>query len=156
MLFPRQFWPKDADMFGRVAETTKERGDFFLFYSYADLAGETCQPTGKVSQWDVLTLQCALHCNNSALHGLRCLFIHDLSAHSGICIARVCVRPSEIFSASVRPGGPILAALVSGEAAVAFEKQSPQAIVDRVLAVLQRIFKPRGVRVPQPLQVIER
>lgn len=89
MLFPRQFWPKDADMFGRVAETTKERGDFFLFYSYADLAG-----------------------------------------------------------------GPILAALVSGEAAVEFEKQSPQAIVDRVLAVLQRIFKPRGVRVPQPLQAV--
>ncbi len=39
LLFPRQFWPKDADMFGRVAETTAERGDFFLFYSYADLAG---------------------------------------------------------------------------------------------------------------------
>ena len=40
LLFPRQFWPKDADMFGRIAETTAERGDFFLFYSYADLAGE--------------------------------------------------------------------------------------------------------------------
>ncbi len=39
LLFPWQFWPKDADMFGRVAETTAERGDFFLFYSYADLAG---------------------------------------------------------------------------------------------------------------------
>lgn len=43
LLFPRQFWPKDADMFGRAAETTAERGDFFLFYSYADLAGE-CVP----------------------------------------------------------------------------------------------------------------
>lgn len=39
LLFPRQFWSKDADMFGRVAETTADRGDFFLFYSYADLAG---------------------------------------------------------------------------------------------------------------------
>lgn len=27
-------------MFGRIAETTAERGDFFLFYSYADLAGQ--------------------------------------------------------------------------------------------------------------------
>ena len=39
LLFPRQFWPKGADMFGRVAETVADRGEFFLFYSYADLAG---------------------------------------------------------------------------------------------------------------------
>lgn len=51
------------------------------------------------------------------------------------------------------PGGPLLAALVSGDAAVEFEKQSPEAIVARVLGVLERIFKPRGIRVPQPLQV---
>ncbi len=51
------------------------------------------------------------------------------------------------------PGGPLLAALVSGDAAVKFEKQSPDAIVARVLGVLERIFKPRGIRVPQPLQV---
>jgi hypothetical protein len=44
LLFPRQFWPKDADMFGRIAETTAERGEFFLFYSYADLAGEPAAP----------------------------------------------------------------------------------------------------------------
>ena len=40
LLFPRQFWPTDADMFGRMAETTAERGDFNLFYPQADLAGE--------------------------------------------------------------------------------------------------------------------
>ncbi len=39
LLFPHQFWPKGTDMFGHIAETTEERGDFFLFYSYADLAG---------------------------------------------------------------------------------------------------------------------
>ena len=39
MLFPHQFWPKGTDMFGHIAETTEERGDFFLFYSYAELAG---------------------------------------------------------------------------------------------------------------------
>ena len=50
----------------------------------------------------------------------------------------------------------MLAALVSGDAGVAFEKHSPQAIVERVLGVLDRIFKPKGIRVPQPLQVTGR
>ena len=39
MLFSRPFWPVDADMFGRVAETTAERGEFFLFYSYTHVCG---------------------------------------------------------------------------------------------------------------------
>ena len=39
MLFPHPFWPVDADMFGRVAETTVDRGEFFLFYSYAHVCG---------------------------------------------------------------------------------------------------------------------
>jgi len=39
MLFPRPFWPVDADMFGRVGETTADRGEFFLFYSYTHVCG---------------------------------------------------------------------------------------------------------------------
>jgi hypothetical protein len=58
LLFPRQFWPKDADMFGRIAETTAERGDFFLFYSYADLAGQLAalgQPPPSATYWHILS-----------------------------------------------------------------------------------------------------
>ena len=39
MLFAQPFWPIDADMFGRVAETTADRGEFFLFYSYTNVCG---------------------------------------------------------------------------------------------------------------------
>lgn len=38
MLFPHAFWRK-ADMFGRIAPTGQRRGEFFLFYSYANLSG---------------------------------------------------------------------------------------------------------------------
>lgn len=50
-------------------------------------------------------------------------------------------------------GGPLLAALASGDAAVEFEKQSGDEIVARVLRVLKTIFAPQGVTVPQPVQV---
>jgi hypothetical protein len=43
---------------------------------------------------------------------------------------------------------------VSGDAGAEFEKQSPEAIVQRVLGVLERIFKPKGISVPQPVQVL--
>jgi len=38
LLFPRCFWG-ELDMFGRVAPSTAERGQFFLFYSSAGIAG---------------------------------------------------------------------------------------------------------------------
>ena len=43
---------------------------------------------------------------------------------------------------------------MSGDAGAEFEKQSPEAIVQRVLGVLERIFKPKGIHVPQPVQVL--
>lgn len=43
---------------------------------------------------------------------------------------------------------------MSGDAGAEFEKQSPEAIVQRVLGVLERIFKPKGIQVPQPVQVL--
>ena len=49
--------------------------------------------------------------------------------------------------------GPVLAALVAGEAAEEFERQPAAASVERVLAVLRRIYEPQGIRVPAPVQV---
>ena len=43
---------------------------------------------------------------------------------------------------------------MSGDAGAEFEKQSPEVIVQRVLGVLERIFKPKGIAVPQPVQVL--
>lgn len=36
---------------------------------------------------------------------------------------------------------------------MAFEKQRPEEIVERVLRVLRGIFEPQGIEVPQPVQV---
>lgn len=38
MLFAADFWG-GADMFGRLAPSTEERGKFFLFYSYTGISG---------------------------------------------------------------------------------------------------------------------
>ena len=50
-------------------------------------------------------------------------------------------------------GGPLLAALVSGEAAEAVEKVSAGEAVAEVMTVLRGIFEPQGIQVPTPLQV---
>ena len=39
MLFPYAFWSDKIDMFGRVADAEDERGEAFLFYSYANISG---------------------------------------------------------------------------------------------------------------------
>ena len=39
LLFPHCFWGEGVDMFGRVAESTAQRGKFFLIYSYAHISG---------------------------------------------------------------------------------------------------------------------
>ena len=55
---------------------------------------------------------------------------------------------------SFKRRGPVLAALVAGEAAEAFERQPAAASVERVMAVLRRIYEPQGIRVPAPVQVL--
>lgn len=66
MLFPYVFWPTDLDTFGHLSDDPSRRGEFFLFYSYATVAGgpllialvageaahtfETMPPTDAVSQ----------------------------------------------------------------------------------------------------------
>jgi hypothetical protein len=37
--FPSVFWGDELDMFGHVANSAQERGEAFLFYSYAHLSG---------------------------------------------------------------------------------------------------------------------
>ncbi|KAJ6836695.1 lysine-specific histone demethylase 1-like protein 3-like [Iris pallida] len=89
MLFPHVFWSTDLDTFGHLAEVPSRRGEFFLFYSYATVAG-----------------------------------------------------------------GPLLIALVAGEAAHSFESMPPTDAVTQVLQILRGIFEPQGINVPDPLQSV--
>lgn len=58
------------------------------------------------------------------------------------------------YSYSSVSGGPLLVALVAGEAAIEFEKASPVESVERVMDILRGIFNPKGVDVPNPLQSV--
>ncbi|CAM0148248.1 unnamed protein product [Urochloa decumbens] len=58
------------------------------------------------------------------------------------------------YSYSSVSGGPLLIALVAGESAVKFEQASPMENVEKVLETLRKIFSPKGIEVPNPLQAI--
>ncbi|GAB2258852.1 hypothetical protein Droror1_Dr00015012 [Drosera rotundifolia] len=49
-------------------------------------------------------------------------------------------------------GGPVLVALVSGEAAQVFESMEASSLLQQVLNVLRGIYGPKGVNVPDPIQ----
>lgn len=51
-------------------------------------------------------------------------------------------------------GGPLLIALVAGEAAIKFEMMSPVESVKRVLEILRGIYRPKGIAVPDPQQAV--
>ncbi|KAJ8754633.1 hypothetical protein K2173_010724 [Erythroxylum novogranatense] len=51
-------------------------------------------------------------------------------------------------------GGPVLIALVAGEAAAMFEDTNPSTLLHRVLSVLRGIYQPKGIHVPDPIQTI--
>ncbi|XP_057427939.1 protein FLOWERING LOCUS D [Lotus japonicus] len=89
MLFPHVFWETDLDTFGHLSDDPSRRGEFFLFYSYATVAG-----------------------------------------------------------------GPLLIALVAGEAAHKFESMPPTDAVTRVLQILKGIYEPKGINVPEPIQTV--
>ncbi|KAF6140303.1 hypothetical protein GIB67_000351 [Kingdonia uniflora] len=89
MLFPHVFWGTDLDTFGHLCDDSSRRGEFFLFYSYATVAG-----------------------------------------------------------------GPLLIALVAGEAAHKFESMPPTDAVSRVLQILKGIYLPQGIEVPEPIQTV--
>ncbi|CAA6658834.1 unnamed protein product [Spirodela intermedia] len=58
------------------------------------------------------------------------------------------------YSYSSVSGGPLLVALVAGESALKFEQMPPVEPVERVLETLRRIFSPKGIEVPDPVQVV--
>lgn len=58
------------------------------------------------------------------------------------------------YSYSSVSGGPLLVALVAGEAAIRFEMMSPVESVRRVLDILKDIFNPKGIVVPDPVQAV--
>ncbi|KAK7271263.1 hypothetical protein RJT34_27010 [Clitoria ternatea] len=58
------------------------------------------------------------------------------------------------YSYSSVSGGPLLIALVAGEAAIRFEMMSPVESVRRVLDTLRDIFNPKGIVVPNPVQSV--
>ncbi|XP_011094517.1 protein FLOWERING LOCUS D isoform X2 [Sesamum indicum] len=89
LLFPYAFWGTDLDTFGHLSDHPSYRGEFFLFYSYATVAG-----------------------------------------------------------------GPLLIALVAGEAAYRFEIMDPTEAVRRVLRILRGIYEPQGIEVPDPVQTV--
>ncbi|TYI29568.1 hypothetical protein ES332_A05G325300v1 [Gossypium tomentosum] len=51
-------------------------------------------------------------------------------------------------------GGPLLLALVAGEAAHRFESLPPIDVVAQVLQILKGIYEPQGITVPEPLQTV--
>ncbi|KAK1391712.1 SWIRM domain-containing protein [Heracleum sosnowskyi] len=51
-------------------------------------------------------------------------------------------------------GGPVLVALVAGEAARSFENASPSTLLHCALSVLRGIYGPKGIHVPDPIQSI--
>ena len=151
MLFAADFWG-GADMFGRLAPSTEERGKFFLFYSYTGISGghiDSCQSSTNTSS---LTAACSflLHlCSDGRLLSQTLL--------KGDCATSACLgyehHESALIGSGGHAGGPLLAALVSGEAAEAIEKQPAGDAVAEALAVLRGIFEPQGIQVPTPLQV---
>lgn len=58
------------------------------------------------------------------------------------------------YSYSSVSGGPLLVALVAGDAAIKFEEMSPVESVNKVLEILRGIYHPKGIVVPDPVQAI--
>ncbi|KAK8677315.1 hypothetical protein V6N13_142860 [Hibiscus sabdariffa] len=58
------------------------------------------------------------------------------------------------YSYATVASGPLLLALVAGEAAHRFETQPPIDAVAHVLQILKGIYEPQGITVPEPLQTV--
>ncbi|KAJ7568219.1 hypothetical protein O6H91_01G023800 [Diphasiastrum complanatum] len=58
------------------------------------------------------------------------------------------------YSYAAVSGGPLLIALVAGEAAINFERMPPLQAIQRVLTILRAIYEPRGISVPDPIQTV--
>lgn len=58
------------------------------------------------------------------------------------------------YSYAAVSGGPLLIALVAGDAAIKFESMPATDAVTRVLEILKGIYCPRGIDVPDPIQTV--
>lgn len=58
------------------------------------------------------------------------------------------------YSYSTISGGPVLIALVAGEAGIKLEKREFSDIQNSILKALRKIFGRAGVQVPDPVKVV--
>ncbi|XP_009790005.2 lysine-specific histone demethylase 1 homolog 2 [Nicotiana sylvestris] len=73
------------------------------------------------------------------------------------CLNHYSHRRGEFFlfySYHTVSGGPVLIALVAGDAAQLFESTEPATLINRVMSILKGIYEPKGIRVPDPIQSI--
>lgn len=73
------------------------------------------------------------------------------------CLNRYSQKRGEFFlfySYHTVSGGPVLIALVAGDAAQVFESTEPSALLDQVMNILKGIYEPKGISVPDPIQSI--
>ncbi|KAL8142489.1 hypothetical protein V2J09_015521 [Rumex salicifolius] len=94
------------------------------------------------------------------LNKVAMLFPYDFWGGEIDTFGHLCEDPSMrgefflFYSYTSVSGGPLLVALVAGEAAVKFEKLSPLDSVERVMDILRGIFVPKGIEVPDPVQAV--
>eukprot|EP01018_Ginkgo_biloba_P020441 Gb_15792 [translate_table: standard] len=94
------------------------------------------------------------------LNKVAMLFPHVFWAAELDTFGHLCddtIRRGEFFlfySYASVSGGPLLLALVAGEAAIKFESMPATDAVTRVLQILRGIYGPRGIDVPDPIQTI--
>ncbi|PHT43763.1 Lysine-specific histone demethylase 1 -like protein 2 [Capsicum baccatum] len=73
------------------------------------------------------------------------------------CLNHYSHRRGEFFlfySYHTVSGGPVLIALVAGDAAQLFESTEPSTLIHRVMNILKGIYEPKGISVPDPIQSI--
>ncbi|XVF23532.1 hypothetical protein REPUB_Repub13aG0046600 [Reevesia pubescens] len=73
-----------------------------------------------------------------------------------LCTVPLGVLKSGSINYATVAGGPLLLALVAGEAAHRFETLPPTDAVTQVLQILKGIYEPQGIIVPEPLQLCTR
>nr|POF10724.1 protein flowering locus d [Quercus suber] len=94
------------------------------------------------------------------LNKVAMLFPHVFWGTDLDTFGHLCDEPSRrgefflFYSYGTVAGGPLLIALVAGEAAHKFESMPPTDAVTRVIQILKGIYEPQGINVPEPIQTV--
>ncbi|KAL4621530.1 hypothetical protein ACB092_06G235000 [Castanea dentata] len=94
------------------------------------------------------------------LNKVAMLFPHVFWGTDLDTFGHLCDEPSRrgefflFYSYGTVAGGPLLIALVAGEAAHKFESMPPTDAVTHVLQILKGIYEPQGINVPEPIQTV--